>query len=37
MKKVTLLQGLIGVAVTAALIYSYAYMAGKGWKNSQDK
>lgn len=35
MKKVTLLQGMIGVAITAGLIYGYAYMAGKGWKKSQ--
>jgi len=36
MKKVTLLKALIGVAVTAGLIYGYSYMAGKGWKKSQD-
>lgn len=35
MKKVTLLQAIIGMAVTATLIYGYAYMAGKGWKQSQ--
>lgn len=35
MKKVSLVQGLIAVAITAGLIYGYAYMAGKGWKQSQ--
>lgn len=35
MKKVTFLQAIIGVAVTATLIYGYAYVAGKGWKQSQ--
>lgn len=35
MKKGTFLQAIIGVAVTATLIYGYAYVAGKGWKKSQ--
>ena len=35
MKKVTFLQAIIGVAITASLIYGYAYVAGKGWKQSQ--
>lgn len=35
MKKQTILQAIIGVALTATLIYGYAYVAGKGWKQSQ--
>jgi len=35
MKKVNFLQGIIAVGITAALIFGYAYVAGKGWKESQ--
>ena len=35
MKKINFVQAIIGVAVTATLIYGYAYVAGKGWKKSQ--
>lgn len=35
MKKPTILTAIIGAAITATLIYGYAYIAGKGWKQSQ--
>jgi hypothetical protein len=35
MKKFNLIQGVIAVGVTAVLIFGYAYVAGKGWKESQ--
>ncbi len=36
MKNKNLLMGLVGVAMSVAIIYAYAYVAGKGWKKSQE-
>lgn len=35
MKKSGLIGGLIAVAVTAGVIFGYAYVASKGWKAAQ--
>jgi hypothetical protein len=35
MKTPNLINGIIGLAVSFAVIYGYAYVAGKAWKKSQ--
>ena len=35
MKKQNLLGAVIGLAVSFAVVYGYAYVVGKGWKKSQ--
>jgi len=37
MKKKNLITGLIAVAITAAVVYGYVYVAGKAWKKSTDE
>lgn len=37
MKKPTLLTGILGLAISFAVIYGGVYIAGKAWKESQVK
>ena len=36
MKKPNLVMGVLGLALSLAVVYGYAYVIGKGWKKSQD-
>lgn len=36
MKKPKLLMGVLGFALSLALVYGTVYVAGKGWKKSQE-
>jgi hypothetical protein len=36
MKKPNLVTAVVGLAVGLAVVYAYAYVAGKGWKKSQE-
>ena len=35
MKKSNLLMGVLGLALSFAVVYGYVYVAGKSWKKSQ--
>jgi hypothetical protein len=35
MKTPNILNGILGLAISFAVVYGYAYVAGKGWKKSQ--
>lgn len=37
MKKPTLMQGLLGVAVSLAVLYVTVYFGSKAWKKGQEK
>ena len=36
MKKPNLVGAVLGLALSFAVIYGYAYFVGKGWKKSQE-
>lgn len=36
MKTEKLLGAVVGLAVSFAVVYGYAYVVGKGWKKSQE-
>jgi hypothetical protein len=36
MKKENVLGAVIGLALSFAVVYGYAYIVGKGWKKSQE-
>jgi len=36
MRKSNLIGAVLGVVVSFAVIYGYAYVIGKGWKKSQE-
>jgi hypothetical protein len=36
MRKGNLIGAVLGVVVSFAVIYGYAYVIGKGWKKSQE-
>jgi hypothetical protein len=36
MKKPNLILGIVGLALSLALVYGYVYVAGKGWRKSQE-
>lgn len=36
MKTEKLLMSVVGLAVSFAVVYGYAYVVGKGWKKSQE-
>jgi hypothetical protein len=35
MKRNNLIAGAIGLAIGLAVVYAYVYVAGKGWRKSQ--
>jgi hypothetical protein len=36
MKKPNLVMGVVGLVLSLAVVYGYIYVAGKGWKKSQE-
>jgi len=36
MKKPNLVMAVVGLALSLAVVYGYIYVAGKGWKKSQE-
>jgi hypothetical protein len=36
MKSGNILSAVIGLALSFGVVYGYAYVAGKGWKKSQE-
>ena len=36
MKKPNLVMGVVGLVLSLAEVYGYAYVVGKGWKKSQE-
>lgn len=36
MKKPSLIMGVVGLALSLAVVYGYAYAVGKGWQKSQE-
>lgn len=36
MKKQNLVVSVLGLALSFAVVYGYAYVVGKGWKKSQE-